>query len=268
MSRHAKGRTAVERFGLRRPARAVGTDGGAGDPVETVESDTAVVGELVADEGPGGDTDTPAAGSGNDALADNAQAPTSALDESNADSEDIDDFIAEAGRDGVTPTVKPLNKWSRAVVYGLLPALALLLAVTSAYLKWQDSTIRPNEAASVASIQAAKDSTVAILSYQPNTVEQQLGSARDLLTGEFRDAYTQLTNDVVIPGSKQKQISVVATVPAVASVSADEKHAVALVFVNQTTVIGKDAPSDSTSSVRVTMDNVDGRWLISKFDPV
>ena len=70
------------------------------------------------------------------------------------------------------------------------------------------------------SLQAAKDSTIAMLSYKPDTVEQQLGAARDLLTGDFRDSYTSLTHDVVIPGAKEKQISAVATVPAAASVSA------------------------------------------------
>ena len=83
-------------------------------------------------------------------------------------------------------------------------------------------------------MQAAKDSTIALLSYKPDTVEQQLTAARDLLTGDFRDSYTSLTNDVVIPGAKQKQISAVATVPAMASVSANPRHAVVLVFVNQT----------------------------------
>ena len=85
---------------------------------------------------------------------------------------------------------------------------------------------------------------------------------------DFRDSYTSLTNDVVIPGAKQKQISAVATVPAVASVSADPRHAVVLVFVNQTVIVGQDAPTDTASSVRVTMDKAGGRWLISKFDPV
>ena len=117
-------------------------------------------------------------------------------------------------------------------------------------------------------MQAAKDSTIALLSYKPDTVEQQLSAARDLLTGDFRDSYTSLTNDVVIPGAKQKQISAVATVPAMASVSANPNHAVVLVFVNQTVVVGQDAPTDTASSVRVTLDKVGDRWLISKFDPV
>jgi len=51
-------------------------------------------------------------------------------------------------------------------------------------------------------------------------------------------------------------------------VSATPNHAVTLLFVNQTAVVDKDPPSDSTTSVRVTMDKVAGRWLISGFDPV
>ncbi len=136
------------------------------------------------------------------------------------------------------------------------------------FLKWQDSSVRTSEIAGMQSVQAAKDSTIALLSYKPETVEQQLGAARDLLTGEFRDSYTSLTNDVVIPGAKQKQIAAVATVPAVASVSADANHAVVLLFVNQTVIVGQDPPTDTASSVRVTLDKVDGRWLISEFDPV
>jgi Mce-associated membrane protein len=159
-------------------------------------------------------------------------------------------------------------QWARVVAFGVLPAVALLLALGAGYLKWMDNSVRDNETARDKSVQAAKDSTIALLSYKPDTVEQQLGAARDLLTGDFRDSYISLTNDVVIPGAKQKQISAVATVPAVATVSANPKHAVVLVFVNQTVIVGQDAPTDTASSVRVTLDKVGDRWLISKFDPV
>jgi Mce-associated membrane protein len=107
-----------------------------------------------------------------------------------------------------------------------------------------------------------------LLSYRPDTADQQLNAARDLLTGEFRDSYTRLITDVVVPGAKEKQITAEATVPAGASVSADERNAVALLYVNQRTVIGSGPPSDLKSSIRISMDKVDGRWLISRFDPV
>jgi Mce-associated membrane protein len=173
-----------------------------------------------------------------------------------------------AAADEVVDAPKRTTDWSRVLAFGILPALALILALGAGFLKWEDSSVRDANTARAESVQVAKDSTIKMLSYKPDTVEQDLTSARDLLTGDFRDSYTQLTNDVVIPGSKQKQISAVASVPAVASVSADPTNAVVLVFVNQTVVVGSDAPTATASSVQVTLVKVGDRWLISKFDPV
>ena len=159
-------------------------------------------------------------------------------------------------------------RWSQAIVYVVLPALALLLASAAGFLKWQDGSARDAATARTESVRAATDSTIALLSYKPDTVEKDLDAARGRLTGTFLSAYTSLTHDVVIPGAKQKQISAVATVPAAASTSATGNHAVVLLFVNQTVIIGQDAPTNTASSVRVTLDKVGGRWLISQFDPV
>jgi Mce-associated membrane protein len=159
-------------------------------------------------------------------------------------------------------------RWSKAIVFVVLPALALLLASAAGYLKWQDSSAREASVARAESVRAATDSTIALLSYKPDTVEKDLGAARSRLTGSFLSAYTSLTHDVVIPGAKQKQISAIATVPAAASTSVTENHAVVLLFVNQSVIIGQDAPTSTASSVRVTLDKVGGRWLISQFDPV
>jgi Mce-associated membrane protein len=143
-----------------------------------------------------------------------------------------------------------------------------LVALAAAFLKWQDSSIRDSDVARVEAVQAAKDSTIALLSYRPDTVDKELAAASGRLTGDFKGAYTKLVNDVVIPGAKQKQISAVATVPAVASVSATPTHATVLVFVNQTVIIGSDAPTDTASSVKVALDKLNGHWLISQFDPI
>lgn len=157
---------------------------------------------------------------------------------------------------------------ARVVAFGLLPALALLLTVGAAFLKWHESSARGAELAAAQSVQAASDITVTLLSYRPDTVDKDLGDARSRLTGEFLDSYTSLTNDVVIPGAKQQRISAVATVPAAASVSASENHAVVMVFVNQSTIVGSDAPTDTASTVKVTLERIGGRWLISEFEPV
>jgi Mce-associated membrane protein len=171
--------------------------------------------------------------------------------------------------DGVSRAkTKRRISWSQLLAYWILPGLALLLAVAAGFLKWQDSSVRDSEVARIESVAAAKDATITLLSYKPDSVEKDLGAAGERLTGTFKEAYTQLTHDVVIPGAKQKHISAVATVPAAASVSATPNHAVALVFVNQTAAVGTDAPTETASSVRVTLDKIDGRWLMSGFDPV
>ncbi len=191
---------------------------------------------------------------------------TDIADIAESDVDDNADALADAA--GPAPAVRRGIDWPRVFAFVVLPVLALLLAAAAAYLKWQDSKVRASEAARTESVQVAKDSTIRLLSYQPDTVEKELTSARDLLTGNFRDSYTQLTNDVVIPGAKEKKIAALANVPAVASISATPSHAVALVFVNQTVTVGNDAPTSTNSSVKVTLDKVGDRWLISEFDPV
>jgi Mce-associated membrane protein len=187
-----------------------------------------------------------------------------------ADEEDLLDLEdAEAEDDDAEAPVQQSSRfsWTRLLVAGL-PVLALILALGVGYLKWLDGTARESRAAADASAKAASESTVAILSYKPETVDHDLKAAADRLAEPFRQQYTQLVNDVVAPGSKQQHITALATVPAAASVSATGKQAVVLVFVDQTTTIGNDAPTQSTSSVRVSLEKVDGRWLISQFDPV
>jgi Mce-associated membrane protein len=178
---------------------------------------------------------------------------------------------AEAEQDAAEETpakVKRRINWSRILMFGVVPGLALLLALGAGYLKWYDWSTRSAESARVESVQAAKDSTVALLSYRPDTVEKDLIAARDRLTGDFKNAYTQLTQDVVIPGSKQQNITATAAIPAAASVSATRDHAVVLVFIDQSTTIGTNAPSNLQSSVRVTLEKAGTGWLISGFDPV
>lgn len=186
--------------------------------------------------------------------------------------EDVDAAV-EVAPDGAGGDSEPVGAtrgrdWRRTLTWGLLPGLVMLLALVTGALKFWDSSARESQSAGIESVQAARDSTVAMLSYQPDTVEEDLTAAQDLLTGAFRDSYMELTHDVVIPGSKHQHISTVANVPAAASVSATPDRAVVVVFVNQAATVGSDAPTNTASSVRVTLEKVSGRWLISAFDPI
>jgi Mce-associated membrane protein len=207
-----------------------------------------------------------------DELADAAEAADEddlleADDDAAGDVRDTDDSSDDDETDDASDTPRVRFGWGRLIV-AALPVLALVLALGVGYLKWLDGKERESVSAAEQSVRAASESTIAILSYKPETVDQDLKAAADRLTAGFRQQYTQLVTDVVAPGAKQQHITAVATVPAAASVSATGKQAVVLVFVDQTTTIGNDPPTQSTSSVRVTLDKVDGRWLISQFDPV
>lgn len=157
---------------------------------------------------------------------------------------------------------------ARVAVFVLIPALALVLAAGGGYLKWRTAATRAALTASTESVRAATETTVALLSYQPDTVDQTLVAVRDRLTSEFREAFTSLTDDAVIPGAKQKQIFSSATVPAAASIESTDDHAVVLVFVNQTTIVGTEPPTQTTSTVKVTLDKVGQAWLVSDFAPL
>lgn len=184
----------------------------------------------------------------------------------NADSQAAE--VDHASDDGSGGGEKRPIAWPRVFAYGVLPAIALLLALAAGYLTWVAGLADDLARARAESVRVAGEDAVALLSYRADSVEKDLGAARERLTGDFKDAYTELTRQVVIPGAKEKHISAVAKVNAAASVSATADHAVALLFVDQTVTIGDGAPTDTQPVVRVTLDRVDGRWLVSHFDPV
>lgn len=249
------------------------------EPVENVEQSTEdTVAAEPADTAPADAAPADAAPADAE-VADAETTDAEVTDTESSATEESTESAEESAESADAPTAeKKKTNWGRVFAFGVLPAIALLLALAAGYARWELNTseygaVPPaaseqNPSPAFDSVNAAKDSTIKMLSYKPDTVEQQLNAARDLLTGEFKDSYTSLINDVVIPGATQKQISAVASVPAAASVSADPTHAVVLVFVNQTVVVGQELPTDTASSVRVTLDKVDGRWLISEFEPV
>lgn len=158
--------------------------------------------------------------------------------------------------------------WSRMLIYGLFPGLALVLAMTAGFLKWQDASSRSADIARIESVQAARASAVALLSFRSDTVDKDVAAARARLTGPFRDTYTQVTSEVLIPNAKERQVSAAATVAAAASESVAQTQAVVLVFVDQTVTVAGSPPVSTPSGVRVTLDKISGRWLVSGWDPI
>ena len=118
-------------------------------------------------------------------------------------------------------------------------------------------------------VKAASDGTLALLSYAPETLDQDFANAKTHLTGDFLDSYTQFTQDIVTPAATQKSVKTSAAVVHAAVSELTPDSAVVLVFLNQTTT-SKENPNGSftASSVKVTLTKVNDAWLISAFDPV
>lgn len=156
-------------------------------------------------------------------------------------------------------------------VLGALAAATVTLGAVTGALQWQVHVHNDENTARVESLQAARETTAAILSYTADTVDKDLAARTGRLTGGFLDEYTTLMNTQVIPSAKQGNVTAAVQVPGAASVSVTGSRAVTLVFVDQsvTRAGGEQAgPVRSAFSVRVTLDRVGERWLVSEFRPV
>ncbi|MET8427858.1 hypothetical protein [Nocardia sp. NPDC004860] len=149
-----------------------------------------------------------------------------------------------------------------AVILGLAVTVSLQLFV-------QRPADRDLAAARDTVAHTASDGAVAILSYKPETVDQDLNAAKARLTGDFLDTYGKLADTVVGPTAKDKRVTMQATPTGAAVESVARDRATVLVYIDQiTTVAGNPAPSQSQNALRVGLAKVDGRWLINRFEPL
>jgi Mce-associated membrane protein len=161
----------------------------------------------------------------------------------------------------------------RATWWTLIVALVLAIAATATLGGWQavkgrDLDTADSAAARQAVLDTVRSAVPKLLSYTPDNVEATLNAATSLLTGSFRDSYSNLVDSVVIPGAKQKNITAVAQVPAASVESLTSDKASMIVFVNQQTSVPPAAPTTTASSVRVGLQKINGAWLIDAFDPL
>jgi Mce-associated membrane protein len=152
--------------------------------------------------------------------------------------------------------------------------LVLALLAAGGLAAWlYFSQYRPDKAtdgaASQSAIDAARAGTVAMLSYKPETLDQDFAAAKSHLTGDFLNYYDTFTKQIVSPAARDKAVTTTAQVVGAAATELHPKSAVVLIFVNQvTTSKERAAPSAAASSVLVSLTKVQDTWLINKFDPV
>lgn len=200
----------------------------------------------------------------NDTVTDSTE-PTPAAEEADAVETEAS---AKPGRDVAGRTSRGLRRHWAAILLALALVAAAGLASWTYFFTYQPDR-KVDTAAANSAIQAAKDGTVAILTYAPDTLDKDFANAKTKLTGEFLSYYTQFTQQIVTPAAKQKNVKTTASVVRAAVSELHPGSAVVLVFINQTTQSAERPDGSFTSSaVRVTLDKVDGSWLISAFDPV
>ncbi|WP_197283506.1 hypothetical protein [Mycobacterium sp. Marseille-P9652] len=116
---------------------------------------------------------------------------------------------------------------------------------------------------------SASDATSALLSYSSDTLDQDFANARRYLAGDFLKYYNDFTQQVITPAAKQRSVKTTAHVTGAAVTELQPDSAVVLVFVDQTTTT-KDSPQPAVAvtSLVVHMSRANGKWLITKFNPV
>ncbi|CRZ18282.1 hypothetical protein [Mycolicibacterium neworleansense] len=149
----------------------------------------------------------------------------------------------------------------------VLAAIALVLAITSGVFRWLTVAQDESDTARVESVQAAKEITVQMLSYETESVEEQLTAVRERMTGDFLGTYTAMINEV-IPAAQAQRIAAVADVLRAGVVSAKPDTAEIVLFVNQSVQVGDHMPEKTPSVARVTMVKEGDRWLMSQYEPV
>jgi Mce-associated membrane protein len=153
-----------------------------------------------------------------------------------------------------------------ALVLGLLAAGGL--AGWLYFAQFRPDTQTDNAVAQSA-VNAARDGTVALLSYKPDTLNQDFAAAKSHLTGDFLNYYDQFTKEVVTPAAQTKGVTTTAQVAGAAVSELNPDKAVVLVFINQaTTSKERPDPAMASSSAKVSLAKVHGDWLITRFDPL
>jgi Mce-associated membrane protein len=154
--------------------------------------------------------------------------------------------------------------------------LALVLGLFAAgglagwmYLSQYRPDTQTDDAVEQSAVKAARDGTVALLSYKPDTLKQDFDAARSRLSGDFLNYYDQFSKQVITPAAQSKGVTTAAQVVGAAATELHPNSAVVLIFVNQaTTSKERPDPTMASSSVLVSLAKQHGDWLITKFDPV
>lgn len=155
------------------------------------------------------------------------------------------------------------------ILVGLTAVVVVAAAVVAGIGGYRYWDYRQSEQSRTDAVAAATRTVSAMFSYEFQTVDTELPKTAEDLAPEFKADYLELIDKAIVPGAKEKELTVKATTQAGGVVSADRAHAVVLLFLNQVTT-SKESPQGTTtgSRVRVALDKSDKRWLVASVTPI
>jgi Mce-associated membrane protein len=187
----------------------------------------------------------------------------------------VDDQTATDREDSTPVEPGGIRRWIRAgrarwrmiLIVGLT-AVAVGLAAGVYYLQYQpDQQIDATVAATAK--KAAEDGTIAVLSYSPQSLSDDIANAKSYLSGDFLEYYTHFTDQIFAAAAQQQQVTTTARVERAAVSELRPDSAVVLLFVDkESSSKDKPAPVIKPTTVRATMKKVNGSWLIAQFEPL
>jgi Mce-associated membrane protein len=180
--------------------------------------------------------------------------PTTERLEPGEPGEPVQPAPAPAGRLAAVPG------WLLAVV----GALTLALVVTVVVLWVREPSAGDVEGDARAAQAAAERAVVPILSYDAAHLDESKAAAQQYLTGTLRTDYDRIFAGLIEKNAPSTETVVQASLVRSSIVRADEGHAQIFLLVNQTRTNKKyTEPEVYKNWVTLTMDQVDGAWLVS-----
>ncbi|GAA4548867.1 hypothetical protein [Pseudonocardia xishanensis] len=154
--------------------------------------------------------------------------------------------------------------------YTVLGAMATVLLLAAGLFGFFALRQAQVESARGAASAAAEQKVTTLLSYDYRTIVADQQDRQALVTGQFREDYGSLIADIVGPAATRQQLTTRSSVVSSSVVGTEGTDQVTLLmFLNQTTQSAdKPDPTLSGSRIRVTLQEVDGDWLVSELTPV
>lgn len=172
---------------------------------------------------------------------------------------DTDEPAADLGRD--QDTVEP-RRGRHLVVPALALALSLALLATVLLVTRHDPEQRSRDASAARA--TARSTLEQVLSYNHETMTQQIPANQALLTGTFKDEFAATMTKTIVPLAQKDKTVVKARAYEVGVMSQTDDTVVVQAFVNQArTSDTQKEPSVDQNRVIATMEHVGNRWLVS-----